>query len=75
MISVAIAIIWAPGHKVTNFVLLLPNRPIRMMHLLYGGVMFSVLASSEEDRGSSHGRVKPKTIKLVCVASPLSTQH
>jgi len=30
MISVAIA----HGHKVTNFVLLLPNRPIRMMHLL-----------------------------------------
>jgi hypothetical protein len=25
--------------------------------------------------GSSPGRVKPKTIKLVCVASPLSTHH
>ena len=25
--------------------------------------------------GSSPGRVKPKTIKLVFVASPLSTQH
>ena len=37
-----------------------------------GGVMVSVLASSA---GSSPGRVKPKTIKLVFVASPLSTQH
>ena len=25
--------------------------------------------------GSNAGQVKPKTIKLVCVASPLSTQH
>ena len=38
-----------------------------------GGVMVSVLASSVVDQGSSPGRVKPKTIKLVCVASPLST--
>ena len=34
------------------------------------GVMVSVLASSALDRG-----FKPKTIKLVFVASPLSTQH
>ena len=34
-----------------------------------GDVMVSVLV------GSSPGRVKPKTIQLVCVASPLSTQH
>ena len=33
--------------------------------------MVSVLASSAVDRG----RIKPKTIKLVFVASPLSTQH
>ena len=39
------------------------------------GVMVSVLASSAVYRGLSHGRVKPKTIKLVFVASPLSTQH
>jgi hypothetical protein len=35
-----------------------------------GGVLVSVLASSVVDRG-----FKPKTIKLVFVASPLSTQH
>jgi hypothetical protein len=41
-------------------------------------VMVSVLASSVVDRGfvgSSPSRVKPKTIKLIVVASPLSTQH
>jgi hypothetical protein len=37
--------------------------------------MVSVLASSAVDRGSSPGRVKPKTIKLVLVASPLSTRY
>ena len=40
-----------------------------------GGVMVSVLASSAVDRGFEPGQVKPKTIKLVCVASPLSTEH
>jgi hypothetical protein len=34
-----------------------------------GGVMVSVLASSAVDR------VKPRTMKLVFVVSPLSTQH
>jgi hypothetical protein len=37
--------------------------------------MVSVLASSAVDRGFKPGWVKPKTIKLVFVASPLSTQH
>ena len=40
-----------------------------------GGVMGSVLVSSAVDRGLSHDRVKPKTIKLVFFVSPLSTQH
>ena len=42
-----------------------------------GGVMVSVLASSAVDLGfeSYTNRVKPKIIKLVFVASPLSTQH
>ena len=35
----------------------------------FGDVMVSVLASSVVDQ------VKPKTIKLVFVASPLRTQH
>ena len=35
------------------------------------GAMVSVLASS----GLSPGRVNPKTIKLVFLASPLSLQH
>ena len=45
-----------------------------------GGVMVRVFASSAVDRGfeprlgQTHV-VKPKTIKLVFVASPLSTQH
>ena len=37
--------------------------------------MVSVLASSAVDLGSRHGRVKPKTLKLVYVASSLSTQN
>jgi hypothetical protein len=39
--------------------------------------MVSVLASIAVDRGieSRSGRVRPNTIKLVCVVSPLSTQH
>ena len=37
--------------------------------------MVSVLALSVVDREFEPRRVKPKTIKLVFVASPLSTQH
>ena len=40
-----------------------------------GGVMVSVLASNAVERGFEPGQVKPKTIKLVFVASQLSTQH
>jgi len=40
-----------------------------------GGIMVNVVASSAVDRGSSPGQIKPKTIKLVFVASPLSMQH
>ena len=40
-----------------------------------GGVIVSMLASNAVDRGFEPDRVKPKTIKLVFVASPLSTQH
>jgi hypothetical protein len=40
-----------------------------------GGVMVSVFSSSAWVVGSSHYRVKPKTIKLVFVASVLNTQH
>jgi hypothetical protein len=39
------------------------------------GVMISVLALSVVDRGFDHNRVKRKTMQLVCVASPLSTQY
>ena len=39
------------------------------------GVMVSLLASSAVDRGFKPYRVKSKTIKLVFVACPLSTQH
>ena len=38
------------------------------------GVMVSVLASSAVDRGFGP-RVKPRTMHLVFVASPLNTQH
>ena len=40
-----------------------------------GGVMVSVLVLSAEGRGFDPGRVKPKTLKLVYAASPLSPQH
>jgi hypothetical protein len=38
-------------------------------------VMVSVLASGAVDREFEPDQVKPKTIKLVFVASPLSTKH
>ena len=34
-----------------------------------------MIVSSAVDRGSSPGKVKPKTIQLICVASPPSAQH
>jgi hypothetical protein len=37
--------------------------------------MDSMLASREVDRGFKLDRVTPKTIKLVFVVSPPSTQH
>jgi hypothetical protein len=40
-----------------------------------GGVMVSVLAKSAVDHEFEPDRVKPKTIKLVCVASPLITYN
>ena len=40
-----------------------------------GDVMVVMIASSEVDSGFEYDRVKPKTLKLVFVASPLSTQH
>ena len=40
-----------------------------------GGVMVSVLASSVADCGFKPDRVKPKTIKMVVVASPLMLPH
>ena len=52
---------------------LLSNKSIPIN--VIGGVMVSLLASSSVDRGFEPGRVKPKTIKLIFVASPLSAQH
>ena len=40
-----------------------------------GGVQVSVVASSAVDRVFEPGRLKPKTVKLVFAASPLSKQH
>ena len=40
-----------------------------------GGVMVSVIASSAVDRGFEPRSGKPKTVKLVFDASPLSTHH
>ena len=40
-----------------------------------GGVIVSVLASSAVDRGFEPRSGQTKTIQLVFVASPLSTQH
>ena len=40
-----------------------------------GDVMVSALPSSLVDRGFDPDRVKPKTIKMIFVASPISTQH
>ena len=42
-----------------------------------GGVIVSMLSTSEVERGLSHvqGQVKPKIIKLVLAPSPLSRQR
>ena len=40
-----------------------------------GGITVSVFASSAVDRGFKPHRVKPKIIKFVFIASPLSTQQ
>lgn len=37
--------------------------------------MVNVLASGPVDRGFKHKRIKRNTNKLVCAASPLTTQH
>ena len=43
--------------------------------MVWCGVMVSVLASSVIDHRFEPDRFKPKTLKLIFVASPLSTQH
>jgi hypothetical protein len=40
-----------------------------------GGVMVSVLASNAVDCGFEPSRITPETIKLVFLASPLSTRR
>lgn len=40
-----------------------------------GEVMVSMFTSGEIDRGTSTAGVKPRTIKYVFTASPLSMQH
>ena len=40
-----------------------------------GGVIVNVVASRQKVMGSIHAQVKPKTLKLVFSASPLSMQH
>jgi len=49
-----------------------------MFHVIYycfGGVIVSMLNSIVVDHGLEIWSGQPKTIKLVFVASPLSTQH
>ena len=60
---------------VSELVLLNTKRAI--VYLQHGVLMISVLASSVVDRlfELRSGQVKPKTIKLVFAASPLSTRH
>ena len=45
--------------------------------LCYTGMflIYEICSFKSCNRGSSPGRVKPKTMQLLCVASPLSTQH
>ena len=54
-------------HQLSNYLLHVNNR--------IGGVMVSVFASSALDCGFRLQSGQTKTIKLVFVASPLSTQH
>ena len=43
--------------------------------LQVGGFIISVLALSAEHQGFNPFQIKPKTLKLVFAASPLSAQH
>jgi acyl-CoA synthetase (AMP-forming)/AMP-acid ligase II len=49
--------------------------PFPFDHKRIDSIMVSMLTSCAIDRGFEHDRVKPKTIKLVFVDSPLSMQH
>ena len=74
IISIQINTIQTEGEKYNLILEVLINTFKGTLNRI-GGVMVSVLASSAVDRGFEPDRVKPKTIKLVFVASPLSTQH
>ena len=56
-------------------VLLIGGDKYQKMELDIVGVMVNQLVSSEVDSEFEPWLVKPKTIKLVFVTSPLSTQH
>jgi len=63
---------WNYVHHIRLKVKILQYEPTGHWHNRIGGAMMMLLASI---MGSSPGRVKLKTIKLVFVASGLSTQH
>ena len=56
-----------------NYISQLANH-LRSTHHI-GSVMVSVLTCRVVDRGFESDRVKPKTMKLVFVESPLNVQH
>jgi hypothetical protein len=64
---------WTLHHIYHSTVFHLPEHLTSTNHICV--VMVCMLASSAIDLDLSSGRVKPRTIKLVFVASPLSTQH
>ena len=74
IISIQINTIQTEGEKYNLILEVLINTFKGTLNRI-GGVMVSVLASSAVDCGFEPDRVKPKTIKLVFVASPLSTQR
>ena len=59
-------------HTVTKYIHVVTS--IKRIHCI-GGIMVSVFASSAVDRGFDPRLGQSKDYKMVCVASPVSTQH
>ena len=68
-------IIYSSNHFITADLIIFNKFDLINFCNRIGGVMVSVLVPCAVDRGFESRSGQPETIKLVVVASPLSTQH